>query len=98
MPTELNLQTLLDKEIHAFLRKENVNVSDVKIEEFISGLKNRITEMDPIRLVQLLKNRIMRLAMDLDEKDIESHVWYNKFLKLIEEIETNEGFDKRQIG
>ena len=37
--------------------------------------------------IQIVKDQIMKAIMQLDEQDTESHVWYNKFLKLIEEIE-----------
>lgn len=37
--------------------------------------------------IKRLKELIKQKLAELDERDAESHIWYSKFLTLIEEIE-----------
>lgn len=43
----------------------------------------------PLNFIEALRREIMNRSLDLDVRDVESHLWYNRFLKLIEDVEQN---------
>lgn len=92
------------------LLKENPVITPTNVHDFIFKVEGEIQKHpqfflrngisyikrspnDPIRVI---KDRIMKASMLADERDTESHVWYSKFLKLIEEIEKDDRSDERQ--